>query len=387
MAPARMLPCCLFALCAALWTRQAASGDWPQFAGRDCRNMVSDEKDLPDSFTPGTKKEDGSGFDMATTRNVRWIARLGTQTHGNPTLLGGKILVGTNNGKPRNPRYKGDRGVLMCFDADTGKFLWHLVVSKLRQKRLLKPDNAFLGICSAAALEGGRAYLVTGRCAVVCLDLNGLANGNDGAFQDEGEYVALQKRTKPGKQDPSRPDKWKKPQRADVPLKPVPTDADIIWRLDMCEHLDIWPHNASSCSPILCGDLLFVNTGNGVDYTHKSHGSPDAPSIIALDKRTGKLVATDDANIGPGVFHSQWCSPSLGKVAGRTLLFFGGGDGVCYAFDTQPAAVPGKEAKVLKLVWSCDANPPAYRFKNGEALPYNEGPQGPSEAANHPPVP
>ena len=47
------------------------------------------------------------------------------------------------------------------------------------------------------------------------------------------------------------------------------------------------------------------------------------------------------------------------RVGDRTLVFFGGGDGVCYAFEAL-AAVPDKPVK-LKTVWSCDCNPPEYK--------------------------
>ena len=39
-------------------------------------------------------------------------------------------------------------------------------------------------------IEGNRVYLVNDRTDVLCLDLEGLANGNDGPFQDEAEYLA-----------------------------------------------------------------------------------------------------------------------------------------------------------------------------------------------------
>ena len=58
-----------------------------------------------------------------------------------------------------------------------------------------------------------------------------------------------------------------------------------------------------------------------------------APSLIVLDKHTGRLAATDDEQIGTRLLHGQWSSPSLGQVGGKTLVFFGGGDGVCYAFE------------------------------------------------------
>jgi outer membrane protein assembly factor BamB len=78
-----------------------------------------------------------------------------------------------------------------------------------------------------------------------------------------------------------------------------------------------------------------------------------------LDKHTGRLVAEDDAGIGPRLLHGQWSSPSLGRVGDKTLVFLGGGDGVCYAFEAL-ATVPDKPVR-LKTVWSCDCNPPEYK--------------------------
>jgi len=75
----------------------ARAEDWPQW-GRDAsRNMVSDEIGLPVSFSPGKTTPDGSAVDMSTTRNVRWLARLGTHTYGNPVVAAGKVIVGTND--------------------------------------------------------------------------------------------------------------------------------------------------------------------------------------------------------------------------------------------------------------------------------------------------
>src|SRR5579863_4426542 len=78
----------------------ARAADQPQWGQRFSRNMVSDEKKLPDSFE----------------RNVKWSAELGTQSYGTPIVADGKVLIGTNNERPRDPRHRGDRGVLMCFD-------------------------------------------------------------------------------------------------------------------------------------------------------------------------------------------------------------------------------------------------------------------------------
>ena len=47
-----------------------------------------------------------------------------------------------------------------------------------------------LGICSSPTVDGDRVYLVTNRCEVLCLDVHGMANGNDGPLRDEGQYTA-----------------------------------------------------------------------------------------------------------------------------------------------------------------------------------------------------
>src|SRR6059036_2030604 len=95
-----------------------AAADQPQWGQAWSRNMVSREKGLPDSF------------DTRTGRNIKWSARLGTETHSTPVVAGGRVFIGTNNGEPRDPKHQGDRGVLMCFEEKTGKFLWQLVVPK-----------------------------------------------------------------------------------------------------------------------------------------------------------------------------------------------------------------------------------------------------------------
>lgn len=359
------------------------AGDWPQWGGRPCRNMVSYEKHLPASFDPGQHKSGSSQPETSTARNVKWAARLGTETYGNPTISGGKVFVGTNNGAPRDPRLKGDRHVLMCFEEATGRFLWQLVAPKLRQVSNFNGDFRGLGVTSSPTVEGDRVYIVTSRCDVLCLDVHGLANGNDGPFTDEGRLIAARVVDKVGKPPRGRPP-VKDPLKDIKPLPLKPTDADVVWRYDMIAGLDIWPQDNCDSSTLIRGDLLYVCTSNGVDKGHKVLPCPDAPTLIALDKRTGKLVAVDDAGIGHGTFHGNWSSPSLATVNGRDLVLLGGGDGFCYAFDAEPAEVPGKKVKVLRTAWKCDANPPEYRERNGKRLPYNKNHEGPSELTGTP---
>jgi len=351
----------------------AVAADCPQWGGGDCRNMVSTETNLPDDFAPGEKDSTGNTIAIATGHNLKWAAKLGNQTCGTPVIANGRLYIGTNNGSPRDPRLTGDRSVLMCFEEATGKFLWQLVTSKLRYAGNFNGDFNGLGDCSTPTVKGGRVYLATMRCEAVCLDALGLANGNDGPFKDEGAYIAQQMILKPGLQPTGGyPEKFR-----DIPTPPpldlAPTDADILWRYDFMAELDVWPQDATDCSPVVDGDYLYVGTSNGVDKGHKSLPFPDGPTLIVLDRRTGKLVATDDAQIGTRTLHGNWSSPSLVTVNKHKLILFGGGDGICYAFDAKP------QGKVLKTVWRCDCIPPEYRERNDQKLPYNKNSEGPSE--------
>jgi outer membrane protein assembly factor BamB len=398
----------------ALFIPWAIADDWPHWGGADGRNMVYGGKaSLPAIFDPGVTADGGLAVDMTTTKNVKWAARLGTRTFGNPTVSGGKVFIGTNNGARRNRAYNTNRGVLMCFDEANGEFLWQLAVPKLREIGNFNGDSGDYGICSSPTVEGDRVYVVTNCCEVLCLRANGLADGNHGPFTDEARYLYPYARTKPGK----GPRPATEPPIPDRLPPPGPTDADILWKYDMIAELDVWPEDASNCSVLLIGDLLYVCTSNGVDSTHRNIPSPQAPSVIVLDKNTGKLVAVDDANVGPKIFHGLWSNPSTGVVQGKQLVFWGGGDGFCYAFDagvaqpppafrkngtrtgfllpekcTRPyfpgmprAPVPHDDGKpgTLKTVWKFNCNPPDRLFKDGKPLPYRHR-EGPSEIIGTP---
>ena len=54
--------------------------DWNQWGGTLDRNMYSPAKNLPDRFDPGKFKKGTEDVDLATTKNVKWVARLGTQS-------------------------------------------------------------------------------------------------------------------------------------------------------------------------------------------------------------------------------------------------------------------------------------------------------------------
>ena len=55
----------------------------------------SSEQDLPATFDP------------KTGQNIKWVAKLGTETHSTPVIAGGRVYIGTNNGEPRDPKHQG----------------------------------------------------------------------------------------------------------------------------------------------------------------------------------------------------------------------------------------------------------------------------------------
>jgi outer membrane protein assembly factor BamB len=323
---------------------EARAADQPQWGQRYSRNMVSSETGLPDRFDP------------KTGANLQWSAALGTSCYGTPVVAGGRVLIGTNNNQPRDPKHNGDRGVMMCFDEADGRLVWQLVVPKLDEDVFLDWPDA--GICSPATVEGDRVYTVTNRDEVVCLDLRGMANGNDGPFRDEGRHMT--------------------PHGQPV-LQVGDADADIVWILDLRSAAGVRPHDSSHSSILVDGPYLYVNTSNGLTSRHDGVDKPEAPSLVVVEKATGRLVAREREGIGPRTFHCTWASPSLGEVGNRRLVFFGGGNGVCYAFDAfQPRgtadsskppvgkkpegaakALPDDAAESLRSVWRFDCDPTA----------------------------
>jgi outer membrane protein assembly factor BamB len=265
---------------------------WPMWGGSPGRNLANTvEKGIPDTFSVAKGKQ----------KNVKWVADLGMHSYGGPVVAGGKIFVGTNNKKPRDPAVKGDKGILMCFREADGEFLWQAVHDKLGERY----DPPLHGVLSTPVVDGDRLYYVSNRCELVCADTEG---------------------------DP----KTKK--------------AKILWKLDMMAELGVEPNMASICSPLVVGDLVFAVTSNGVDQDYNVP-APKAPSFIAVDKKTGK-VAWKDNSPGDNIMDGQWSNPADAEVNGVWQVIFPGGDGWLYAF----------EAKTGKLIWKFDCNPKNTQF-------------------------
>jgi outer membrane protein assembly factor BamB len=278
--------CAIFLAAAALVASDPGAGDWPMWGGTPDRNMVSTMKGIPTTW------------DVAKKTNVKWVATLGSQSYGNPVVAGGRVFIGTNNEALKNPKEPGDRGVLMAFNEADGKFLWQQANTKLVAGRA--NDWPFQGVCSSPLVEGDRLYYVTNRCEVMCLDPKGDGNGG----------------------------------------------AKVIWKFDMMEEVGSQPHNMSNSSPVSYGDLIYVSTSNGQDESHVHIPSPRAPSLIAIDKNTGKLK-WEVNEVGDKILHGQWSSPAVAKIGDTVQVIIGQGDGWVRGFD----AMTGKK------IWEFDMNP------------------------------
>ncbi len=331
---------------ASVFTAAAAFGkDWPQWGGNDPgRNMVSDEKGLPETFHAREPME-----------GVRWVAKLGGAVQGNPTVAGGRVFVGTDDAALDSDSrfYRTHGGMVQCLDELTGDVLWRLPIPARLRERL--PQNAHygeqkLGVCSSPAVSGNRVYVVTPSCEILCMDVNGMANGNDGPFTDEARYVA---------------------GTGHAPVTLGKKDGDIIWSFDLIDRLGICPHDVAACSPLIDGNVLYCVTCNGVDRPHEKCLRPDAPSFVALNAQTGELLATDTEGLGHRMWHCLWSPPSVGVVNGKKLVFFGGADGVCYAFEAI-TTLP-KEPTHFKKVWQFDCVPTEFRMPNGKPVNYYVG--------------
>ena len=108
----RSFPLALALSCAAPLC--ASAQDWPMWGRDETRNMNSSVTGLPSDFSPGKFKGTSDEIDATTTRNVRWIAKLGSQSYGNVTVAGGRVYVGTNNDVPRDPKYTAPMAQTTC---------------------------------------------------------------------------------------------------------------------------------------------------------------------------------------------------------------------------------------------------------------------------------
>jgi outer membrane protein assembly factor BamB len=390
--------------------------DWGQWGGSSMRNNTPEGKNIPTEWNIGSFDSKTGAWVKQGSKNVKWAAALGSQSYGNPVVANGQVYVGTNNGAGYLKRYPAtiDLGVLVAFSEKDGKFLWQHSNEKLPTGRV--HDWPLQGVCATPLVEGERLWYVTNRGEVVCLDTKGFYdNQDDGPVtKDPGrlfdvaknedaakdKFAPVVKALKEGKIADGLAAEFKTvgmnvpadakvaaegpnfkitftpaggaPReillRAEGPrlsvYKLINTDdkdeADVIWRVNMMKELGISQHNMCSCSVTTVGDILYVCTSNGVDEAHENLPAPGAPSFVAMDKNSGKVIWTDNSP-GSNVLHGQWSSPSYAVLGGVPQVLFGGGDGWLYSFKGDGTAHDRKP----ELLWKFDCNPKESKYTLG----------------------
>jgi outer membrane protein assembly factor BamB len=295
--------------------RGGSEGDWPQLGGTSLRNNTPVGTRIP------------THWNKETGKNIKWKVDLGTTTRGTPVVANGKLFIGTNNGAGYLKRFPKDvdLGCLLCFDEQSGDFLWQHSSPKLKTGN--PHDYGEQGICSAPLLEGDRAWFVSSRGCVICLDIEGFRDKeNDGPYRHEDAVAA--------------------------------DEADVVWQFDMMKELGVLQHNMCNCSVTSAGNLLLVTTSNGIDKTHDHVPAPDAPSFLALERHTGKVLWKDNSP-GANILHGQWSSPAFAVLGGVPQAIFAGGDGWLYSFH-----LGGGKCGAAKLLWRFDCNPKLAVWRN-----------------------
>ena len=97
----------------------------------------------------------------------------------------------------------------------------------------------------------------------------------------------------------------------------------------------------------MVGGIVYCVTANGRDWGFRKVQAPDAPSFVAVDKLTGKVIWISNAP-GKNISDGQWSTPAAATVDGKQEILFPGGDGALYAFEPRSG----------KQLWKLDCRNP-----------------------------
>lgn len=235
-------------------------------------------------------------------KNVKWSADVGNESFGQPVVAQGMVFVATNDPR-RDPKTNTNPAVLMAFSERDGKLLWRNVHPCSNDPLCCGCPAALL---STPTVDDDKLYYATPTSEVICAACK---NGN------------------------------------------------ILWRHDLSKRLKTVSMYRCACSPLIVGDLVFITTGHGRTDYDTIPLDKDAPSFVALNKHTGKLV-WESALPSANVIRGQWSNPTFAMVDGVPLVLFGGGDGVLYGLAPESG----------KMLWKCDCLPKSEREGQGNTI-------------------
>jgi len=298
---------------------------------------------------------------------ILWHVDSGTKhQYPKPEIVGDKVLImseGKGGEDPYWSRAVQTGGELVCRDLKSGEQIWRLIV----------PGTGYgpptYGVCGSPLVFGDRLYIVA-LYDVFCIDMKGLADGNQG-LQNELELMMRSG--------------FKVPKGESKPTNLPDWAADVIWHYNMKE-LGIKVQDATSSTPVAVDGQLWVSTGHELGYLARGYAikkqvdgktietgehetpSKDTPHMIVLDMETGKLIAKDDNSV-PIIFHGEWSSPALLEVNGEKAVIFGDGYGMLRGYELPTPSANG-ETVMLNQMWEFDLNLPENRVIDGRMHPY-----------------
>lgn len=278
-------------------TPSLPADDWLMFGRDKTRNAVSPEKNLP------------LEWDIRTGRNIKWKVPIGSRCFSTPVVANGLVWIGSNNDKPKDKNFTGPAGVLLCFRESDGGFLYqHVSPHGVDSPRVWSS----LGYSCSLMSEQDRLWFVSTRAETICLEAGPIQRG-------EGQ----------------------------------PRE---IWKVDLRDEFGIFPTTSVMGGGQMCsigashGDLIYVITSNGKDWTRSNLPAPLAPGLVCLNKTTGKLVWEDNSP-GTNIIFGEWGNPLVIEIEGRTQVIVPQGDGWVRSFDAASG----------KLIWKFDINPKSTR--------------------------
>ena len=234
------------------------------------RNNTPEGHNIPTEWNIGEIDYRTGTWNPKKAKNVKWVARLGSQTYG-------------NTGRRRRPRVHRHQQQRRLAQAVSAR-------SRSRRACSASTSKTANSSGSTAAKKCRRAAFTIGRCRAC-------------AARRWWKAIGCGLSRTAAKSAASIP-KASTTARTTVLYKSEDNEnkdeADVIWVFDMMKELGVSQHNMADCSVTSAGDTLFVCTSNGVDEAHNGIPAPQRPASSRSIRTPAKVLWTDKS---PGLNH------------------------------------------------------------------------------------